>query len=402
MINFRLYSLNVNAFILIIIAYFLFSLLFFWPGASTFDNTVIVNGMGAGIVNDWHSPYYQLISIIFYKFSGFQFFIQISLYCFFIIFLVTNCKFNINSFILICFLISPVIINFFTVVGKDQLFTIILIFYITSLIRYSSNNFIYCNVLLILLILIRPNFIIFPLTLFFSSFFLPAYKLKILIHCLLAIFISFFLIFFQEFFFVSLGYKFVHEYNFQYFMISDIINGSIDLFDSNYFNKLNFVNECNKIFDLKSSIFLKLNNDINIGGVWNIDPFYSDNFFGLCHIRNHENIIKLTNIWFDYIFSHPLIWFKYRLLGFLQFFYHESHSFKGLIVQFVYQPGFIFIFCYMLWFKNRLVFYIAFSLLIYFLSYFFYGFGYDMRYWLPIFISVFFLFLFEHNRKIIT
>lgn len=370
----------------------------------TFDHTLIVQSYSKGFIGDWHSPFYGLIAgFLNEKFNALsQFYFQAVIYYLsvvIIIFMAPPKKLS-AQFFLISGLLSPVFFLSLGEIGKDQLFLSLVLFNIATLFcfvripKFFCRTFFFYMVLIsaILIILIRPNALLFFLPILFFLFKSDRLLKKIAVLYLLSLLVSLSMYFYSEQIILFLKFNPIKEYYFQYVISSDIINIAISTDVSSYINSLKtIVLNCDKYLDLESAKELKNNNPVNIGGIWNIDSFYLSTKLGVCKLTTSQEYDSMKTLWAHVISENKLEYLISRLGGFMQLFYHETNTALGKASVIFYSPLWIFfagILCRInsnITLSKLFLCFLCGSTL-YLGSLLFIAPGYDLRYNLPVFI----------------
>lgn len=384
----------------------------------TFDHALIVQSYSKGFIGDWHSPFYGLIAgFLNEKFNAlFQFYFQALIYYLSVVIIIfmSPPKKLFAQFFLISGLLSPVFFISLGEIGKDQLFLSLVLFNIATLFcfvripTFFCRTFFFYMVLIsaILIILIRPNALLFFLPILFFLFKSDSLLKKIALLYLLSLLVSLSMYFYSEQIILFLKFNLIKEYYFQYVISSDIINIAISTDVSSYIYSLKtIILNCDKHLDLESAKELKNNNPVNIGGIWNIDSFYLSTKLGVCKITTSQEYNSMKTLWANIISENKLQYLISRLGGFMQLFYHETNTALGKAAVIFYSPLWIFFAGILCRIKSNTTFsklFICFlcGSTLYLGSLFFIAPGYDLRYNLPVFIySIFSIYLNTKNSN---
>ncbi len=371
---------------------------------STFDHTLIVESYSKGFIGDWHSPFYGLIAgFLNENFNALsQFYFQAVIYYLSVVIIIFMApqKKLFAQFFLISGLLSPVFFLSLGEIGKDQLFLSLVLFNIATLVCFVRIPTFFCRTFFfymalisaILIILIRPNALLFFLPILFFLFKSDRLLKKIALLYLLSLLVSLSMYFYSEQIILFLKFNPMKEYYFQYVISSDIINIAISTDVSSYIDSLKtIILNCDKHLDLESAKELKNNNQVNIKGIWNIDPFYLSTKLGVCKLTTSQEYDSMKTLWAHVISENKLKYLISRLGGFMQLFYHETNTAPGKASVIFYSPSWIFFAGILCRIKSnttlsKLFLCFLCGSTLYLGSLLFIAPGYDLRYNLPVFI----------------
>jgi hypothetical protein len=370
----------------------------------TFDHALVLESFSKGFIGDWHSPFYTLIAgFLSEKFNAFaQFYFQAVIYYLSVVMIifVTRPKIFLAQIFLVLGLLSPVFFLSLREIGKDQLFLSLVLFNVATLLSFIKTpaaffrTFFFINtaVSAILIILIRPNAALFFLPILFFLFKSDCLLKKIAFLYLLSLLASVSIFFYSEQIILFLKFNLSKEYYFQYVFSSDIINIAISTDISSYIDSLKAtIQSCDKYLDIQSAKELKNNNQVNIKGIWNIDPFYLDKKIGVCKVTSPQEYDAIKTLWAHVISENKFQYILSRLCGFMQLFYHETNTFLGKASVIFYSPLWLFFAGILYRIKSNSTISTLFICFLcgsafYLGALFFVAPGFDLRYNLPVFI----------------